>query len=299
VGDELFRRKSYAKMEEFFKAGKTILFVSHSVQSVNELCTSAILLNNGQILLDGPTKLVTMYYQKMIYSKGDNVNNVLKEISTINNDQNKKNEFISKDSYKNKNNITKKKGDSDVKNNPAIDQEQGIYKSKVSSKAAFYIKEFKPKSTIIYSDYDVEIANVCIKTFDGRLVNHLVSGADFVLHFVINFNVAFKDINVGVSFKDEKGIILSGLSTRNSNLIISEVSKGDSLSVEFNFTCHFTRGIYYLDIGVNEVNRSDLSFLIKHDDVLNFKLIEEKETRFHNWGIIDLNINPKIVLNRI
>ena len=45
VGDELFRRKCYAKMEEIFKSGCTVLFVSHTVNTINEICTRAILLD--------------------------------------------------------------------------------------------------------------------------------------------------------------------------------------------------------------------------------------------------------------
>lgn len=48
VGDELFRRKCYARMESFFKGGKTILFVSHEANSINELCSRAILLDRGR-----------------------------------------------------------------------------------------------------------------------------------------------------------------------------------------------------------------------------------------------------------
>ena len=64
VGDVLFKRKCYAKMEEFFKGGKTIIYVSHDANSVNELCTRAVFLDAGTIILDSDAKTVTSYYQK-------------------------------------------------------------------------------------------------------------------------------------------------------------------------------------------------------------------------------------------
>ena len=67
VGDALFKRKCYAKMEEFFKSGKTIIFVSHDVNSVNQLCNRAVLLYDGAILMDGMPKEVTKYYEKLIW----------------------------------------------------------------------------------------------------------------------------------------------------------------------------------------------------------------------------------------
>ena len=42
VGDILFRRKCYAKMEEFFKGGKTIIYVSHDANSVKAAVTARL-----------------------------------------------------------------------------------------------------------------------------------------------------------------------------------------------------------------------------------------------------------------
>ena len=69
VGDAAFKRKCFAKMEEFFKAGKTVLFVSHDANSVNKLCTRAVLLHGGNIILDGEPKDVTRFYEKLAYAK--------------------------------------------------------------------------------------------------------------------------------------------------------------------------------------------------------------------------------------
>ena len=66
VGDELFKRKCYAKMEEFFDGGGTILYVSHSIPSINEFCTRAIFLDSGELIIEDIPKLTTSYYQKYI-----------------------------------------------------------------------------------------------------------------------------------------------------------------------------------------------------------------------------------------
>ena len=59
VGDESFRRKCYLKMEKFFNSGKTVIYVSHNLGSINEICNRAILLNKGNIVFDGEPKLAT------------------------------------------------------------------------------------------------------------------------------------------------------------------------------------------------------------------------------------------------
>lgn len=49
VGDAGFQRKSYAKMRELASEGRTVLFVSHSMSAVKELCDSALLIERGRI----------------------------------------------------------------------------------------------------------------------------------------------------------------------------------------------------------------------------------------------------------
>ena len=59
VGDVFFQAKCYHKFEEFKKLGKTILFVSHDLGSVNKYCDRVILLNKGVKLSEGsPSQII-------------------------------------------------------------------------------------------------------------------------------------------------------------------------------------------------------------------------------------------------
>lgn len=71
VGDSLFQRKSYSRMNELFDKGCTVIFVSHDLQSVVQFCNRAILLHDGQIIMDGEPKDITDYYQKLIFKQDD------------------------------------------------------------------------------------------------------------------------------------------------------------------------------------------------------------------------------------
>src|ERR1700692_3216323 len=55
VGDITFHKKCLGKMNEVARKGRTVLFVSHNMTVVNQLCPRAILLANGYIELDGTT----------------------------------------------------------------------------------------------------------------------------------------------------------------------------------------------------------------------------------------------------
>lgn len=62
VGDEGFRRKSQAKLEELMGSAKAIVVVSHSMQFVRESCTKALWLDEGRVAaLGDPEDVITRY----------------------------------------------------------------------------------------------------------------------------------------------------------------------------------------------------------------------------------------------
>jgi lipopolysaccharide transport system ATP-binding protein len=66
VGDEDFQRKCFAKIAEFKRRGGTIVFVSHDAQAVERLCDRAVLLRQGTVAFDGPTREAIAYYRRLL-----------------------------------------------------------------------------------------------------------------------------------------------------------------------------------------------------------------------------------------
>jgi lipopolysaccharide transport system ATP-binding protein len=69
VGDVAFQKKCRDKMNEFKAEGKTIVFVSHALDTVNELCQRSMLLNEGRIVSTGDTEKVINDYRMMLKVK--------------------------------------------------------------------------------------------------------------------------------------------------------------------------------------------------------------------------------------
>jgi len=66
VGDEDFQRKCFAKIAEFKRRGGTIVFVSHDAQAVERLCDRAVLLRQGMVAFDGPTREAIAHYRQLL-----------------------------------------------------------------------------------------------------------------------------------------------------------------------------------------------------------------------------------------
>ena len=65
VGDQHFQDKCFAKLQELKKNGKTIVIVSHSLDSIKKLCDRAIWIYDGEVKKDGQTKEVIDEYLKV------------------------------------------------------------------------------------------------------------------------------------------------------------------------------------------------------------------------------------------
>lgn len=63
VGDKDFQQKCLARIAELKESGRTLLFVSHSPQIVQQFCSRAIWLDHGKIRLDGAASEVLEAYQ--------------------------------------------------------------------------------------------------------------------------------------------------------------------------------------------------------------------------------------------
>ena len=71
VGDEAFQRKCLAKIEEFQREGRTIIFVSHSLPTVKKLCNRALWLDEGCMRSMGVAEEVVDEYLEAVRAEPD------------------------------------------------------------------------------------------------------------------------------------------------------------------------------------------------------------------------------------
>ncbi len=62
VGDYEFQQKCFGKMREVGKQGRTVLVVSHQLNNISSLCSRTILMDKGQIIMNGETSNVIEHY---------------------------------------------------------------------------------------------------------------------------------------------------------------------------------------------------------------------------------------------
>ena len=71
VGDASFQKKSLGKMSEVAESGRTVIFVSHNMGAIKNLCTRAVLLDGGKAIVDGDVDSVVQEYLVTASERGE------------------------------------------------------------------------------------------------------------------------------------------------------------------------------------------------------------------------------------
>jgi len=66
VGDTEFQKKSSKRMRELMSGGTTVIMVSHSIQQIRELCSKAVWLDRGKVIMVGECNEVCDSYMKQM-----------------------------------------------------------------------------------------------------------------------------------------------------------------------------------------------------------------------------------------
>lgn len=269
VGDAIFKRKCYAKMEEFFKSGKTIIYVSHDANSVRELCTRAIFLDAGNIILDSDAKTVTTYYEKYVFAKQSNKEQIKQEIENLSSNE------IQTHSIK-----------ENTKNRIIT------HKEEIHQLNDYFIPDFIPKSTVEFKNYNVMISDMLIKNSNGTRVNVLVHGKEYTYCYRVKFGLTAQNVSVSMNIKNEKGVPLSGASLSTFKREIPIVSKGEEIEVVWSFKCQLLPATYFLNTGSSSLVNGERVVLHRIIDCCCFKVISNHPGRY--WGNISLEQYPTI-----
>ncbi len=276
VGDEAFQRKCFARLQSIQEGGGTILFVSHAASSVVQLCTSAILMDSGELLLAHTPKVVISKYQKLIYADPDKVLGLKQDIRLLN-------QLTKQETQENLQHSNLESTKTEAQAEQYLSQPKEHYDE-------FYEPGMIPSNTVRYPSRGAEIINPRIETLQGNVVNHLLGRQDYVYTYSVTFSRSTSKVRFGMLIKTISGFELAGASLKASTQSVRYVEAGTTIVVKFQFKCLLNPGVYFLNAGVVGTVDGDLSYLDRCVDVAMFKV--QSCTESCGNGIVDLLIEP-------
>jgi lipopolysaccharide transport system ATP-binding protein len=271
VGDEAFQRKCFSRIQAIQDRGGTILFVSHSAPTVVKLCNSAILIEQGELLLHHRPKVVVNQYQKLIYAPAHKVQGLRTEILKLN-------QLVEASE-------SQPQGYESA-GLPQTGSEKEI-SAPIEKLGEFYNPAMIPTSTVVYVSRGVTISGFQITNLDGKPVNHLISRNEYLYSYLVTFAEAAEDVQFGMLVKTITGYELGGASFPLR--AIDYVEAGTTISVKFQMKCLLQAGTYFLNAGVLGTMAGEPTYLARYVDAAMFKVQPDEESCV--TAIVDLLID--------
>lgn len=231
VGDVFFQTKCYKKFEEFKEMGKTILFVSHDLSSINQYCDRAILLNKGDMMAEGTPKEMISLYKKIMVRQTEATNRSFTGIE--------------------KSEIPGELWKSHYTINPTLDE---------------------------YGTGEAEIIDFAIMDEEGGYTNCIQKGSQFSIKSKVRFNTQLENPIFTYSFKNVKGVAITGTNTMFEHVDVGTVKPGDIYVATFTQDMFLQGGEYLLSISCTGFQNGEFNAYHRLYDVCNIVVVSDKNT---------------------
>ena len=226
VGDEKFQRKCFAKFQEMRDTGTTILFVSHDVNAINQLCDNALLLENGEVAAYGEPRQVTRVYHKLLFGEVG----AAEEIQVL----------TSVGEHSNNSPLNK----TQLYNN--ADQN---YLKQLAVQKLTDAHNCGAVDEMRYGNKKAEIIDYGIIDKTGEKQHTLITGEPYTIFSRVLFYEDIDDIHLGFGIKNVRGIDLFAVNTFVQKVAVPPAKKGDIFEGNVTVTMWLAPGVYFLYLG--------------------------------------------------
>ena len=239
VGDMAFQLKCFKKFDQFKKAGKTILFVTHSITDVLKNCTRTIIINSGKKIFDGGVKEGVEKYKKIIVGLD---------------------EYI--------------KTEKEEKNKVSLEGDFKKEKAKNTWKSHFN----QNNNIIEYGNGQADVIDYGIFDENGKYLQSIDNAKDVILKSKIKFNADVNEPIFTMTLKDFNGLEVCGTNTLIEKIATGKFKKGDIVEVSFKTRLRVAPNKYTLSFSCTHFKpNGELEVLSRKYDALLVEIISSKE----------------------
>ncbi|WP_254426685.1 ABC transporter ATP-binding protein [Rhodanobacter sp. C06] len=284
VGDEAFQRKCFARINRIRDDGATVLFVSHSAGIVTQLCDRAVLLERGELLSNGSPKFVVSRYHKMLYAPLDRLEAIREAIR------------MEKEGSDRPVSATLPSLSATDREDAKLVSDAGRTSTASSGSASrgWYDDGLVPKSTVRYDTRGARIAAPHIETPDGRKVNVLHAGDEYVYVFQVHFQESVGGVRFGMLIKTLTGLELGGAASSLPQDSLALVEAGRTVEARFRFRCLLDGGTYFCNAGVLARIAEEETYIDRLIDAAMFRVMPQPERLA--TGYVDFCVSPDIAV---
>lgn len=274
VGDARFQLKCFKQLSLFQEQGKTILFVSHDLGSVKRMCSHAILLEQGQVILQGVPNDAVNIYSKLIAENGG-IESVKDDIAILKQGINTRTTEVMVPSRLN------------LPNPTLFDERTRMLRldekshQQISGKEYAYGGEFGVIDSIVITD-EQDFPKTVFTTGDLAKVHFTAHALDDIYEPIY-----------AMTIKDARGQEIYGINTLAVKQQPPDVIKGKTVKLTFTQKLNIMPGEYFISLGWTRFIGTDLSVIQRRYDVIKFDVMSDDGT----FGIA--NCYSKIIIENV
>ena len=223
VGDIRFQRKCYRRFQEMQASGKTILFVSHSVELIQNHCSRAIFLNLGHIEAIGEPKVVIQAYLEHLFG------------SEIQQSREVDNSEVAR---------AVDHTDTATSSSRVVSGSSGLDQDHCTQRRSYNPNEYR------WGDRRAVIIDYQLRSNSGNDQVVFESGEQLELMVHVRFFEELTDLIYGCTVKTVDGQTVYGTNTRQRALDVSHGEAGATVVIRFQFNLNVVPGEYFISLGV-------------------------------------------------
>ncbi|MEO8358554.1 MAG: ABC transporter ATP-binding protein [Vicinamibacteria bacterium] len=235
VGDVKFQRKCFAKMSAFRESGRTILLVSHDLNTISTFCDHAILLEGGRIYEQGAPRHIGMVYYHLIFGDQPGASSRVEAADGA----------LPAPTVPPTDPLPGGHVGSDAVREMA---RQALARRTEGSRSVATATNAHELRTGSFQE--AEVLSYGILDDRGALVSMLTSGERYRLFVVALFHARVDRPMFGFVIRNKKGVDMFGVDTRAAEVVLTRHEAGDILVGSLDVTMWLTNGDYFLSAGV-------------------------------------------------
>ena len=210
VGDEMFQRKCYSRLEQMRENGCSVLLVTHHCPTVVQHCDQALLLHKGVMRLQDAPNRVTALYQQLAQAEDVEWDRTLGETNGTSTEP------------------RSKSGNANVS-----PRTQSV-----------------PSTRVMYPPRGAEILDGYLVNEQGERCEHVAFNEEFSLRFRYRATQDFTDLGFGCHLADPSGRRYTGQVFPQNGQWSTVVAKGSSWDISFYFRGGLLPGTYFVGAGL-------------------------------------------------
>lgn len=245
VGDIRFQRLCFQRIEELKQQGVTFIFVSHASDQIVAHCNRALLLSNGQLIMDEEPRAVVNRYMDILFGREHFSSHTSSDV-----EPNKLNE-LSKETVQ-----------------PIDDPELSKFININTKTDQYSLHSWYNPYEYRWGDGRAKILDIYI-TSSGD-INKVCPGDCLSIHIKSLFYTTVIRPIFGCTLKTREGIVVYGSNTElnHSKILYEHISADSIVMTTFTMQCHLAPGDYFFSFGIAVMEKEVIPLDRRYDSLL-------------------------------